>query len=648
MNNYSPRLFNHSEVDTTEYSGWPVYGGDTGHQRYSSLSDIHHGNVDRLEIAWTYRHGDVRKGGMMPDKTFKGSSFEATPLVVEGRLIFSTPFNRVIALHPETGEELWIFDPQIDKGRRFANAMISRGVSYWRDLENVGFCASRIYLATLDARLIALDTDSGLPCPDFGINGTVNLLDGVAPLTDPWEYNVTSPPAIVGDRVIVGSSLADLVRRVQPHGFVRAFDARSGALLWTFNTIPQHDEFGTDTWDGDSWKATGGANVWSIITVDEQREMVFLPVSAAGPDFYGGDRKGDNLFANSLVALDARTGKRRWHFQTVHHDIWDNDVGSPPMLVTINRGTATQDVVVQLTKMGLVFVLDRETGAPVFPVEERPVPQTDIDGEQTSPTQPFPAYPPPLVPLRITADDLWQKDLRHHEACLAELKTLRNEGIYTPPSLEGSILYPGNGGGANWSGGAYDPVNNLLYVPLNNMAMTIQLEKLSDKNYDDEDGLVLQTGWSALRWALTWKGTGLRYKMIRKRFEYQGQPCIAPPWGTLAAVDLGSGSVRWQVPVGLDESGIRGLPNAGPVLVTAGGLVFHGGTKDQRLWAYDADSGEVLAHFELPAALHAGPITYKMQPDGKQFIVVAPGGHIGLGTKLGDYIIAYTLPEQKK
>lgn len=416
----------------------------------------------KLQVAWIHHHGDFRSGGFLPDKYLKGTAFEATPFVLEGRLIFTTPFNRVVALDPGTGAELWTFDPQIDKDRRFANMLINRGVAYWRDPNAEGSCASRVFLGTLDARLIALDVKMGKPCPDFGKAGTVNLLDGIEHLVDPWEYNVTSPPTIVGDCVIVGSSIADITRRIQPSGAVRAYHARTGALVWRFNTIPQAGEYGNETWENESWRQTGGANVWSTITADLERGLVFLPVSTAGPDFYGGDRLGANLFPDSIVALNAQTGKYVWHFQTVHHDLWDYDLVAPPNLVRVLHDGRQIDAVAQATKTGFVFLLDRETGQPLFPVEECPVPQSDVPGEKAWPTQPFPLKPLALVPQRLTEDDLWDTDPRRLEKCRKRLQELRNEGIFTPPSERGSILYPFTAGGANWSGGAFDPTSGLL------------------------------------------------------------------------------------------------------------------------------------------------------------------------------------------
>jgi quinoprotein glucose dehydrogenase len=628
---------------------WPVTGGDAGGSRFSPLADIDRGNVSKLRVAWTYRHGDLYDGGWLPHYRNKGTAFESTPIVVDGRLIFTTPFNRVIALDPETGAELWTFDPKIDRDRIFANMMINRGVAHWRAPagEADAACATRVFLATLDARLIALDAASGRPCADFGSGGTVNLLEGIEPVVDPWEYNVTSPPTVVGDAVVTGSSIADLIRRREPPGHVRAFDARSGRLLWTFHTIPREGEAGVETWEDESWRTTGTANVWSTITADLERGLAFLPVSTAGPDHFGGDRRGANLFADSVVALRAHTGERVWHFQTVHHDLWDYDLAAPPNLVRVRHAEREIDAVAQATKTGFVFLLDRETGEPLFPVEEKPVPASDVPGEQAWSTQPIPTRPPPLVPQRLDDAGLWSKAARHVERCRARLSELRNDGLFTPPSLRGSIVHPFTAGGANWSGGSFDPASHLLYVPVNNDVHVVRLKPLPGSYEANPDGVVLHSTLRAAWWFLTGRGTDLRYHVERNTLRVDDLPCQAPPWGSLVAVDLDRGSIRWSVPAGEDKAlGVRGLSNFGPPLATAGGLVFHAGTRELRLRAHDAATGEVIASFELPAGLHAGPITYKLRPDGKQFLVIAPGGHIGLGSKLGDHVIAYALPDE--
>ncbi len=633
---------------SAQTASWPFTEGQAGGGRYSPLSEIHRGNVATLEVAWTYHHGDVKSGGLLPDKVNRGSAFESTPVIVGARLVFTTPFNRVIALDPETGAELWTFDPEIDKGAFFPNMLINRGIAHWRDDDDAApACTERIFLATLDARLFALDAATGLPCAGFGQHGAVDLTVGIEPIVDGWEYNVTSPATVVGDVVIVGSSIADTIRRQAPPGHVRAYDARTGALRWTFHTIPLQDEFGANTWEGGSGLDSGATNVWTTMTADLERGWVFLPVSSPSPDFFGGDRPGANLFSESLVAVDAATGERKWHFQTVHHDLWDYDLASPAVLVTLEREGRPVDAVALPTKHGFVFVLDRETGKPLFEVEERPVPQSTLPEEHASPTQPFPLRPPPLVPQRLTEADLWDADPKHFAACKAKLGELRNDGLFTPPDTEGTIVYPFTAGGANWSSATWDPERRLLVVPVNNLAHVIQLERLSNDNFDDTGARPMHSYLRGLWFLLNGRGTGLRYLLHptsgRRTFEIDGVPCNRPPWGWLVAVDLDSGEIRWRAPTG-GKDGVVGLSNFGPALATAGGLIFHGGTADQELRAHDADTGLVLARFPLPAGLHAGPITFKLRPDAPQLLVVAPGGHVGNRSKLGDAVIAYRLP----
>lgn len=635
------------QFENDQISGWNYTEGAAGGGRYSPLTAINKSNVHLLKIKWIYRHGDYKAGGIFPDREFKSTAFECTPLVVEGKLIFTTPFNRVIALNPETGTELWKYNPRLRKNRRFANMLINRGIAYWRDTNTVSPNRSRVFMGTLDARLIAIDINTGRPVKEFGNNGSVNLLDGVEHLVDPWEYNITSPPTVVGDIVVVGSSIADIVRRIQPSGLVRAYDARTGKLIWRFNTIPKEGEPGNETWENESWRITGGANVWSTITADLERKLIFLPVSTAGPDLFGGDRPGANLFSDALVALDAATGKMVWYFQTVHHDLWDYDLAAPPVLVTVNREGNKIAAVAQATKTGFIFLLNRETGEPLFPIEERMMPVSDVPGEKSWPTQPIPLKPEPLIKQVLTEDDIWNVDSTHYKNCLAKLRSLRNEGIFTPPSEKGSILYPAAGGGVNWSGAAYDPQSGILYVPANADAMVHRLKRLPDRNFDQTSAKVMRTSLKAGWWAITGKGTGLRYSMIdRKHFAVNGIPCKCPPWGWLIAVNMSTGITEWKVASGEDTvQKIRGLVGFCPPLLTAGGVLFHSGTRDQRLYAYDSDNGNVLAKFDLPAGLHAGPITYKINPEGIQYLVIAPGGHSRLGSKLGDYIIAYALPD---
>ena len=626
---------------------WPVTEGAPGGGRFSPLADIRRENVASLRVAWRYRHGDFFEGAF-PLRVNRGSAFESTPIVVDGRLFFTTPRNRVIALDPEDGRELWTFDPKLDRRAAYANMWINRGVAYWRDASAEGPCSARVLLATLDARLVALDAASGAPCADFGRAGAVDLLDGIAPVYDRFEYNVTSPATVVGDLVVVGSSIADTLRPDAPPGDVRAFDVRSGALRWTFHTIPRAGEPGHETWETGT-RLSGAANVWSTITADPERGLVFLPVSTPSPDFYGGDRPGANLYSDALVALDARSGERRWHFQTVHHDLWDYDLAAPPTLVALRRDGREVAAVAQATKSGFVFVLDRDTGTPLFPVEERAAPASDVPGERAWPTQPVPTAPPPLVPQRLTEADLYAPTPEHREACRALLAALRNDGLFTPPSERGSIVYPFTGGGANWSGASWDPQRQRLFVPVQNAAHVIRLERVADRATGGGAAVRPLRGVSLrnLWWLLTGRGTGERYRLHPTRgrtlFAHDGVPCNAPPWGRLVAVDLARGSIAWSVSTstGPDDPGSGGY---GPALVTASGLVFHGGTQRPVLRVHDAESGARLATFELPAGLHAGPITYKLRPGGRQFLVVAAGGHVGIGSPLGDHVVAYTLP----
>jgi quinoprotein glucose dehydrogenase len=613
-------------------AGWPYVGGDPGNGRWSPLREIHRGNVDQLEVVWSYQHGDYYDPGQRRGRDDRsGTAFEGSPILVDGRLVLATPYGRVIALDPESGAELWVFDPRVDRNRHYSNGYVTRGVAHWRAESGDGPCASRIVHATVDARLIELDVATGEPCPEFANGGTLDLHVGVDGLRKPEHYKMTSAPVVVGDRIVIGPSLADM-RPDQPAGDVRAFDARTGEPSWTFHVIPREGETGTETWEHESWRFGVGANPWAPISADLERGLLFVPTSTASPDYYGGRRPGDNWFADSIVVLRAETGERVWHRQLVHHDLWDYDVPAPPNLLRVRRDGEPVDAVAQLTKMGLVFLFERESGRPLFPIEERAVPQSDVPGEQSAATQPFPLRPPPLLdPLVIGEDDLWDRDPEHLAACRELYRSLRYEGLFTPPSARGSLQYPGTAGGANWSGGAVDPERAILYTPINRFAMTNSV----DPAPVGEPG---PGPLPALR-----RGTGGIFSVGMK-------PCTKPPWGELVAVDLQRGEILWRAPAGRDNRlGERGVFNLGPPLATAGGLVFHAGTEDALLRAHDADTGEVVASFPLPASAHAGPITYRTRRGGRQLLVVAAGGHHNIGrlnqsSQLGDWIVAYALP----
>lgn len=614
---------------------WPAYGRDGGGSRYAPLTGITRDNVRNLRVAWTCHTGAI------PDTAAgRKSAFETTPILVDGVLYLSTPFNRVIALDPRTGVERWSYDPKINPAGSYSE-VTSRGVSTWRD-DRTG--QRRIIAATIDARLIALDAASGQPCKDFGQDGQVDLTRDVR-LTNRGDYQVTSPPAVIGDLLIVGSSIGDNRGVEIERGVVRAYDARTGQLRWSWDPIPADAaDPARKTWQGEGATRTGAANAWSIISVDPRRGLVFVPTGSPSPDFYGGERLGDNRYANSVVALRAATGKVVWHFQVVHHDLWDYDVASQPMLITIKRKGRAVDAVAVGTKIGHLFLLDRATGKPLFPVEERGVPQTDVPGERTSPTQPFPTLPHAVVPQRLTPDDAWGLTPADREACRERIKQLRSEGVFTPPSLKGTVLFPGNVGGLNWSGMAYDPSRNLIIFNTNRLATVARLIPRDEYNRlrASPEGNRLQGEFA--------RQTGTPYAMYRESFlAPSGAPCNAPPWGTLSAVDAATGALRWETPLGMipklgmfPKAGEWGSINLGGSVVTAGNLVFVAAAMDNYLRAFDVETGKEVWKGELPASAQAAPMTYELA--GKQYVVICAGGHGKLGTQRGDAVVAFALP----
>src|SRR4051812_39213896 len=457
---------------------WRAYGRDALGSRWSPLEQITRENVGQLQAAWTYHTGETA-----PEFAGKRRqrSLEVTPLVVDGRMYISTPLGRVIALDPETGRELWKFDPKVDRDVGFGD-FTSRGVSYWTDSRLAAAqastpCARRVFVATIDGRLIALDARAGTPCASFGAAGTVNVRASLR--NKPYEtteYEITSPPAIINDIVVLGSAVADNGRTNAASGEVRAYDARTGTLRWTRDPIPQDStDAAWRTWIGPRAHETGAANAWSVIAADPARDMVFVPTGRASPDYFGGERLGDNRYANSIVALRASTGRVLWHFQVVHHDLWDYDVASPPALVTLRKDGRDIPVVLQATKTGQLFVLNRETGVPVFPVEERPVPTSDVAGERASPTQPFNTVLPALSPQRLTPDDAFGGSDADRAACRTRIAGLRNEGPFTPPSERGTLVYPSSIGGAHWGGVTFDPQRQIVVVPVNRIPIEVKL-----------------------------------------------------------------------------------------------------------------------------------------------------------------------------
>jgi quinoprotein glucose dehydrogenase len=624
-----------------EEAQWGSYGGDPGGNRHSPLTQIDRRNVGQLKIAWTYRTGELGAGFARADKL----AFEATPVMVRDSLYLSTPTNIVIALDPASGQQRWRYDPRIDRDRRYSEAT-SRGVSSWidDDADPTAPCAHRIIMGTLDARLIALDGRTGRPCRDFGTGGKVNLNAGVREGST-GNYLVTSPPAIYRNIVIVGSAIGDNGGVELPRGIVRAFDVRSGKLLWSWDPIPaSSDEANRRGWQPQSAQRTGAANAWSILSVDAGRGLVFVPTGSASPDFFGGERTGDNLYANSLVALHAETGAVAWHRQLVHHDVWDYDVPAQPMLIDIDRDNKSIPAVVQATKTGMLFVFDRETGEPVFEVVERPVPQSDITGEVTSPTQPFPATPPLASHAAVTPQDAWGLTFYDRGKCRDLISRYRSEGIFTPPSLQGTIQSPGYAGGVNWGSTAFDSERQLVIAAVNHVPMVVTLVPR-----DQFDTARRSDAWPDSEFAAqTGTPYGMRREMLASPF---GLPCTAPPWGTLAAIDLRRNAIRWQVMLGSTRdmtpwfipSPTLGMPNMGGPIVTDGGLAFIGAAMDNYLRAFDVDTGRELWKGRLPAGGQATPMSY--QVNGRQFVVIAAGGHGGLDTKQGDYVVAFALPE---
>ena len=605
-----------------KHDHWPVYGGDQGATKYSSLDIINRSNVAKLKLAWEWKAGEAP----VPEFNANPGLFQATPILIDGILYFSTPLNRVIAVDAETGVQKWAYDPksytdgQVPNGTGF----VHRGVASWKGPDG----RLRIFMNSRH-RLLAVDAATGKPDAGFGDNGIADLTRNLLWDINPKHLTNTSPPLVYKDLVILGNGVADrLVYKNDPPGDVRAWNAKTGKLAWAFHTVPQKDEFGNETWEQDSWKGMGHTNVWAPMSLDVERGLLYLPVSTPSNDFYGVKRPGANLFGESLVCLDAATGKRKWHFQITHHGLWDYDPPGAPILATIKVDGKKVDAVVQLTKQGFAFVFDRVTGTPVWPIEERPVPASDVPGEQAYPTQPFPTKPPPFAEQGVTVDDVFDATPELKAKALAALKQFRIGPLYTPPSLNGTIMRPGLVGGANWGGGAFDPESGMLYIRSTNSANLVRVGK-PDFIKGEAEADFARVGSTAAE------------------FE-KGLPLLKGPYAHLTAMDLNDGTIAWRVPFG-DNPQLRKHPalqgvalpeklgagsNAGAI-VTKGGLVFVGGG-DEWFHAVDKSTGRDLWSAPVGRKTSGTPMTYRTA-SGKQFVVIATGGG------KDSVLVAYTL-----
>jgi len=662
---------------------WPVYGGNTDHTHYTTLDQITPQNVSRLQVAWTYATHDE----------WKGSEMQSNPIVVDGVLYATSPKLRVFALDATTGKELWSFDP--NGGRPAPQRFRHRGVVVTGD---------RV-IFTYRYKLYALDKKTGKPIPTFGDSGWVDLRAGLGRPTETQSVSASTPGVVFEDLLIIGSTVAEALP--SSPGDIRAYDVKTGALRWSFHTIPHPGEFGYETWPPDAWKVAGGANAWAGVTIDPKLGILFAATGSAASDFYGANRVGDDLFANTVLALDARTGKRIWHFQGLHHDLWDRDFPAAPALVTVTRDGRKVDAVAQITKTGHVYVFERTTGKPLFPIENRKMPTATLEGERTSEMQPFPVLPPPVARQHLTEDMLTTRTPQAHAAALETFRKFKTDNAFDSPSLEGRILFPGVDGGGEWGGPAFDPESGLLYVNSNEMPWLLKMVPRNDKSLygancatchgDDLKGnaeipSLVDIGSRRSREQLAQairQGTGrmpgftgtldntavndlvnflltgkdvaatattnpnyLKYRStgLDIFLDPDGYPAITPPWGTLNAVDLNKGDIRWSIPFGeypkLAAQGLTntGTDNYGGAIVTSNGLLIIGATTyDNKFHVYDKLTGKLLWEHTLPAAGNATPSTYVV--NGRQYIVIACGGGKN-GAESGGTYVAFALPQE--
>lgn len=601
---------------------WSIYKADENSSNYSPLNQITTANVSELQPAWTFTIHDKLAGS-------KPGTSQCNPIIIDGVLYATSANQWAYAVNAATGKQVWSFNP-LD-GRETGE--VNRGLTYWENGDD-----TRI-LMSANNFLFALDSRTGKPISSFGENGKVNLKIGLRDAGKDFYVSSTSPGIIYKNLIIMGCRVPDIYG-AQP-GYIRAYDCRTGKLVWTFHTVPLPGEPGYETWLPDSYKVVGGVNNWAGMSIDSRRGMVFLALGSPSYDFYGKDRKGSNLYGNCVLALNAATGKHIWHFQTVHHDMWDYDLPAPPALVTIRHNGKQIDAVAQITKQGFVFVFNRETGESLFPIEERKVPASNLPGEEAFPTQPFPLKPQPFARQLITEADLTNYSPADHDSLVKKFRSMRYEGLYTPPDLKGTLMLPGTRGGGEWGGAAFDSATNILYIKSNDAPDLITIvrgtkqasteltatSQLSTVNRNARpDQFANSTGY------ITWK-------------DPSGNPAITPPWGTLNALNLATGEYEWQIPLGNDslrqkngkpETGQEG--KAGPI-VTAGGVLFISGTEDKKLRAFDKATAKLLWQTTLPALANATACTY--QVGGKQYLAISVGG---TSENPSGSIMAFALP----
>ena len=682
-----------------EFQSWETYGGDPGNTHYSALQQINSNTVARLSLAWQYNSA---KGADLPGS----SELQVNPIIVDGVLYGRNPLYNVFALEAASGKELWTYQPAIDH----VGMNNMRGLTYWRG-EVPGKGLEQRILFTTGHYLFALSARDGRPITSFGDKGKVDLREGLGRDIKQLSINAPSPGVVFENLIIMGSAVTETAGAAP--GDIRAYDVRSGKLAWTFHTIPHPGEVGYDSWPADAWRTAGGANAWAGMSVDPQRGVVYVPTGSPTPDFDGSARHGANLFGNSIIALDARSGKRIWHYQTVHHDLWDRDLSSAPTLVTVTKEGVRQDLVAQASKQGVIYLLHRDTGEPVFPIAEVPVPASAIPGERAYPTQPRVTLPEPFVRQSFNESDLSDINPATHAYVKKLFASARRFAYMRPPGLEPIVLFPGFYGGANWGGGAFDPSSNLYYINATEAPHLIHIEAVEvdkgssmgvgefvfRKQCSGCHGLDLKgfypyapalTGISktlprseARRAVVQGKGrmmpfahlpdhevdAVLEYVYARSSGDTQAKsgdetetayvfagyndfldqryyPAVKPPWGTLNAIDLGTGRRLWQIPLGeyaqLTSEGVpqTGTRNYGGPVVTAGGLLIIAATPDEKLRIFDKNNGELLWEYQLPAAGYATPATYEI--DGRQYIVITCSGG-KLGTRTGDQYLAFAL-----